>query len=371
MVKSGPKGKKPNRVVVKVGTSTLVGQQDGLDEVYIRDLASQIAAMMSDGIAVALVSSGAIRAGLASLGRRRWPRVIPISQAAAAIGQNLLMQIYGRAFGEHGVLTAQILLTRDDMTDRDRYVNAKNTFERLFSFRVLPIVNENDSVAVEEITFGDNDALAAMVASLIDAELLILLTDVDGLHERAGDGKIISLVERIDEAVERLAEPEEGALGTGGMASKLRAAKMATRCGIETVIANGRRPGVLREVTGGRKTGTRFLGHPAGLAGRKRWLAFGTEVKGKVIVNEGARNRIVRDGKSLLPVGVIGVEGSFEVGEMVALLTAGAKEFARGVSNYGAAELARIKGLRSDEITALGGMKASEVVHRDNMVVEV
>lgn len=361
---------KQRRVVVKVGTSTLVGEKEGLDEDYIGELASQIGWLMKRGTAVGLVSSGAIRAGLERLGRRRWPRSVPISQAAAAVGQSQLMQIYGRAFAEYGILTAQILLTRQDITDRERYINAKNTFDRLFSYRVLPIVNENDTVAVEEIAFGDNDALAAMVASLIDAELLILLTDVDGVYRHGRGGRVIPLVEEIDEAIEELALPGGKSAGTGGMVSKLRAAKMATRCGIETVVANGRRPGVLRDIIEGNATGTRFLPHPAGLASRKRWLAFGTEVKGQVIVNEGARSRIVQDGKSLLSVGVVGVEGNFLAGEMVALATAGGKEFARGICNYARAELARIKGLRSEQLSAKRGMRASEVVHRDNMVVE-
>lgn len=360
---------KVRRLVVKVGTSTLVGGGETLDLGYVADLAAQIAWLMAGGRSVALVSSGAIRAGLESLGRRGKPRSMPVSQAAAAIGQGQLMQIYGGAFAKHGILTAQILLTRDDITDRDRYLNAKNTFERLFSYHVLPIVNENDTVAVEEIAFGDNDALAAMVASLIDAQLLLLLTNVDGVH--GAGGEVIPFVEEIDEGVERLAFPTNSRLGKGGMSSKLQAAKMATRCGIETVVANGRRPGVLWEIIERKAVGTRFAPHPTGLAGRKRWLAFGTEVKGRVVVNEGARRRILRDGKSLLPVGVTGVEGDFRAGEMVALVTVGGKEFARGITSYGCEELAEVKGLRSDQIPAAGTERTSEVVHRDNMVVEV
>jgi len=364
------KRQKPRRVVVKVGTSTLVGKKEGLDEEYIADLAGQIGQLMRQGIAAVLVSSGAIRAGLEKLNRRRWPRAIPISQAAAAIGQSLLMQVYGRAFEKQGIVTAQVLLTRQDITDRERYVNAKNTFERLFSYQVLPVVNENDTVAVEEITFGDNDALAAMVASLVDAQLLILLTDVDGVYDgRRGSG-IVRLVEKVDETVEALALPEAKSDGIGGMASKLRAAKMATRCGIETVVANGRRPGVLQDAIEGKATGTRFLARQTRLAGRKRWLAFGTEVKGKITVNEGARSRIVRDGKSLLPVGVTEVEGEFNAGDMVALMSTEAREFARGISNYGSVALRRVKGLRTGQIAAVMKAETPEVVHRDNMVIE-
>ena len=363
------------RIVIKLGSSTLTQGGGPPDAVFIADLAAQVARQQALGRSVVLVSSGAISAGMARLNLAGRPRTIPQKQAAAAVGQGRLMHTYAEAFDAHQIPVAQILLTRDDLRDRTRYLNARNTFAALLHAHVVPIVNENDTVAVEEIKFGDNDTLAALVASLIEADALILLTDVAGLYDRDptqfNDALLIPVVEQIDHAVEQLAGGARTTVGTGGMTTKIKAAKICAASGVRTTIAEGRRPNVIADALSG-DCGTLFLPKPLPLRARQRWIAYGMLPKGSVTVNEGARQSVVDEGTSLLPVGVTHISGHFQAGELVRLVDGHGQSFAQGFVNYGHDELARIMGHRTDEIMALIGAKpADEVIHRDNLVLDL
>jgi glutamate 5-kinase len=372
-------GRRPapvRRLVVKVGSGLITLDGAGLDAERIGALADELAVVAAAGTEVVLVSSGAIVAGMARLGWRARPQSIPEKQAAAAVGQSALMQQYEAAFGRHGRPVAQVLLTRADLGSRPRYLNARNTLNTLLGCGVLPIINENDTVAVEEIKFGDNDNLSALVAQLVDADLLVILTDVDGLYRgdplRDPDATKVDVVEAITPEIERLCWADAGRIAIGGMATKLEAAQKAAAAGIPLVIASGRRPGQLAALLRGEPVGTYFAPRPDRLAARKRWIAFAVAPRGRLVVDAGARRAVMERGKSLLPSGLIDVEGDFEAGEVVALYGAEgeAVEFARGVVNFDARELRKIKRLKTSEIEGLLGYKSfDEVVHRDNLVL--
>lgn len=330
---------------------------------------------MDAGHSVILVSSGAIRAGMARLQLAGRPRSIPQKQAAAAVGQSLLMHTYAEAFDPHRLLVAQVLLTRDDLRDRARYLNARNTFAALLRSRVVPIVNENDTVAVEEIKFGDNDTLAALVASLVEAETLLLLSDVAGLYDRDPslfpEAQLIPIVEKIDRAIEQRAGVAQSSVGTGGMATKIQAAKICVRTGVRMVIAHGRHPNVVAEALAGHR-GTQFLPSPQRLRSRQRWIAYGVAAKGILMVNDGAKARLIEGGKSLLPAGVTHVSGRFAPGDLVSLADHSGQAFAQGFVNYAHDDLLKIMGRRTADITSILGHKpADEVVHRDNLVLDL
>ena len=337
-----------NRIVIKVGTSTLTRAGGPPDTDYIAALAAQVAAQQTLGRSVVLVSSGAIRAGMDRLSLHGRPRSIPQKQAAAAVGQGLLMHTYSEAFAAHKIPVAQILLTRDDLRDRTRYLNARNTFAALLGHRVVPIVNENDTVAVDEIKFGDNDTLAALVASLTEADALVLLSDVSGLFDRdptqSPGAALIPVVETIDRATEQRAGGVQTGLGTGGMATKIQAAKICANTNVTMFIADGRRANVIADALEGR-CGTKFLPKPTRLRGRQRWIAYGVVPK---------------------------VSGHFGPGELVRLADAQGHAFAQGFVNYGHAELGKIMGRRTaDIITILGTKSGDEVIHRDNLVLDL
>jgi glutamate 5-kinase len=358
------------RLVVKVGSSTIVAATGGIDHAYLCDLARQVATVRAQGRQVVIVSSGAIAAGAQRMGRKRMPRALAWSQAAAAVGQSLLMDGYAAAFEPLGVCVAQVLLTRADLGDRTRFVNAAATMETLLSFGAVPIVNENDTVSVEEITFGDNDTLAALVCPLVRADLLVLLSDVDGLYRDVAKRKdVIPEVGDVTPEIEALAGSAAGRMGRGGMLSKVNAARLAARCGVAVLLANGRESEVLTRLVAGRPLGTHFRPLRSKMEGRKQWLALVGEVRGRLVVNEGAKRRVVQDGKSLLAVGIVGVEGDFGRRAMVALVGPSGEEFARGMASYDADALRRVKGLRSAERRRVLGEGPDEVVHRDNMVV--
>lgn len=365
-----------NRIVVKVGTSSLVNSDGSLDSAKISALVRQLAEVKQQGKDVILVTSGAIRAGMERLGMGERPTAVPDQQATAAVGQGALMQKYAEMLSQHGIVCAQILVTRDDFHNRLRYLNARNTLYTLIRFGCLAIVNENDTVATEEIKFGENDTLSALVAACVDADLLINLSDVDGLCD--GDPrldvncKVISEVMKVTPEIEALAGGTHGLSGSGGMRTKLEAAKIATNCGVRMVIANAQRPNVISDVVAGERVGTRFLSRKVELNHRKRWIAFGNRVKGSIIVNEGARQMLAERGKSLLAAGIVACEGSFAVGDLVAVCDEERRQVGRGFTNYGAAELAMIRGKRSDEIEEILGYKDfDEVIHRDNLVLGV
>jgi glutamate 5-kinase len=362
------------RLVVKVGTNLLAAPGSPLDEARLSCIVDQIAALVRDGRQVALVTSGAIGCGMAELGMESRPQTLPLSQAAASVGQGVLMAHYERHFRRHGLHAAQILLTHEDFDSRERYLNASNTIHALFELPCVPVINENDTIGTAEIRFGDNDRLAALLTHLIRAELLVLLTSVPGLYAeppgQGGPGRVLDVVERVDEAVERLVYEEKTPLGLGGMKSKLDAARIATEAGEAAVIADGREPDVLLRLMAGEPVGTLFLPSGGRLSSYKRWLRFTSRPRGSLRVDAGARAALERRGKSLLPSGILAVEGQFERGDVVRINGPDGEEFARGLSNYSHGEVERIKGRRTGEVEGILGCKPyDEVVHRDNLAL--
>jgi glutamate 5-kinase len=366
--------KKTKRIVIKVGTSTITDESGAIDRGYITNLAGQIAALKAQGMDVLLVSSGAIRAGMEQLGLTERPKTIPEKQAAAAVGQGHLMQIYSQIFAGVGLVTGQVLLTREDFGNRKRYLCARNTMVTLFRHGVVPIVNENDTVAIDEIRVGDNDNLAALVAASLRADLLVLLSDVSGLYdanpEEVPCAKIIPTVKELGKDVRSAAGGAGSASGTGGMRTKIQAAEIAMNSGIKMVIADGHRENVLVDIASGKAVGTTFIPKEECLKSRKQWIAFGKTPKGTLTVNEGAKKMILERGKSLLAAGITGVAGSFASGDMVDVLDKDGNQIARGFVNYNAEEIEKIKGKKSSEIEpVLGHKDFDEVIHRDNMAL--
>jgi len=361
------------RVVIKVGSAVMT-TTDGLNLKVIKELTDNIAKLIEGGREVVLVSSGAIAAGFKKIGLPAKPSAIPQKQAVAAIGQSTLMQNYEHAFNRHGVKVAQILLTRNDLANRRRYLNARNTLFTLLNWKVIPIINENDTVVVEEIQFGDNDNLSALISSVVQADLLVILTDIDGLYDQDPrqhqEARRISLVEKIDFKLERAAGRQPGVIGSGGMFSKIQAAKKAASVGIPTIIAHGLKPKVIELIFSGADEGTLFLAETTKLRSRQYWLAYTTNPAGDIVVDDGARQVLRYQGKSLLPAGVIGVNGRFSAGSAVRLIDTTGEVIGIGLSNYSANDLACIKGLKTCNIQQSLGYKGyDEVVHRDNMVI--
>jgi glutamate 5-kinase len=361
-------------VVVKVGTNVITGADGRLDPERLQALADQIHRIRAGGRKVALVSSGAIGAGIGRLGLGKWPTDLRHLQGCAAIGQTFLMRAYQECFDRHRVHTAQILLTAGDFDSRSRYLNVRNTILTLFEWDVLPIINENDTVSVAEIRFGDNDHLAAMVTNLLRAPLLVLLTNVDGLF--AGDPRSdagalkLDTVPTIDAQILSMAGASKSALGTGGMHSKLRAARLATTAGESVIIANGATAGILDTIFATAPVGTLFLPHGTSLPAWKRWLGFTARTKGRLMLDGGAYIAVREQGRSLLPIGVVDVHGEFSKGDVVALCDAVGAEFARGLTNYSSADTRRVLGLRTEQIAEMfGTLPYEELVHRDNLVV--
>jgi glutamate 5-kinase len=366
--------KNVRRLVIKIGSSLITTSGTGVGPDRIDAVAAEIA-LIRGGREVVLVTSGAIATGVARLALPERPRSIPEKQAAAAVGQSALMWHYEAAFKRHGISVGQVLLTAQDISDRTRYLNARNTLLALLRFDVLPIVNENDTVAVEEIKVGDNDNLSALVASLIDADLLVLLTDVDGLYSddplRSPSARRLDTVTAVTEEIEGLVWARGSEVGVGGMATKLQAAQKAAAAGIPMVIGSGREAGTLARILAGETVGTYFAPRADRLTARKRWIAFAVPPQGRLTVDAGALSALTHHGRSLLPSGLVSVDGEFAAGDVVAVLEAGGrKEFARGLVNFDADELRRLQGARTLEIEARLGYKAvDEVIHRDNLVI--
>jgi len=362
------------RIVVKIGSGVISGS-DGLDTAAITQLTRDVENLLKRGYEVVLVSSGAVAAGKGDLGIVGRPRTIPLKQAAAAIGQSRLISIYEEAFHAHGRKVAQVLLTRDDLANRRRYLNARNTLMTLLDYGIIPIINENDTVVVDEIRFGDNDNLSAMVTNLLEANLLVILSDVDGLYDRDPrdnpEARLIHEVPRISEEIEAVAGGSSSDIGTGGMATKIKAAKRASLYGVGTVIINGRTPGLLPRLFNGEDLGTYFLPARNRMAAKKHWIAFTKKPRGKLFVDDGAVTALTEKGKSLLPSGIRGVDGGFDRGDAVRLCGLDGEEFAKGVINYSLSELLRIMGKKSFEIEGILGYKyGDEIVHRDNLVLK-
>ena len=356
-----------DRLVVKVGTASLVGPTGEPDEGKLEQLCRQIAKLRSDGIEVMLVSSGAIAAGLGPLGLATRPSDIPSLQAAAAVGQGRLLSHYSRFLREAGYVTAQLLLTRYDFMNRQHYVNARNTLDRLLALGVVPIVNENDTVAVDEIRFGDNDRLAALVGNLSRAKLLALLTNARGVHSedprRVPDAPVIGEVERITPDLERRAGGRGSDLGTGGMASKIAAAWVATFSGVGVVVADASEPEVLHRIAQGEEIGTYFHPRSKRASARRLWIAFAQPPRGTIAVDAGAKRAMVDEKRSLLAVGVTGSKGAFAEGDVVDVASSSGEVFARGLVRYGSDELRNAQGRRTAELAG------REVIHRDQLII--
>ncbi|HTE54184.1 MAG TPA: glutamate 5-kinase [Kofleriaceae bacterium] len=359
------------RIVIKVGSRLVSDSPVGRPAA----IADEVAALRTPRgrVEVVVVSSGAIALGRRVLGMHERPRDLPTLQAAAAVGQTRLMQSWEQAFAVHGLHTAQVLLTHDDLSDRRRFLNARHALRALLDAGVVPIINENDTVAVDEIRYGDNDLLAALVCNLISADALIILTDVDGLHDAppADGGRRIPLVPDIDvDPSWKLSGADPRGLGSGGMASKVQAARSAARHGVATAVVAGARAHVLRDALAGADLGTLFVPSRERMSSRKHWIAYGARPHGRLVVDDGAHRAVAELGKSLLPAGIAEVEGAFDMGDIVSLATKQGLEFARGLAGYGAADLRRLKGLQSADIESTLGYKyLDEVIHRDDLVL--
>ena len=366
--------RKSRRIVVKVGSSVLVEKGVGLDLVTFSKLAKQISQLHNDARRIVLVTSGAIAAGLEQLEYEKRPDNMPLIQAAAAVGQPHLMKIYQDCFSSYHKNVAQVLLTHDDLSDRHRYLNARNTLLSLLNLGFIPIVNENDTVAVEEIRFGDNDNLSALVTSLVSADLLIILSDIGGLYDhdpkRGEQARLIHLVQDIDRDIVNCAADSRNPWCVGGMASKIDAARKAVRFGVPTIVAHGEAEGILHRILDGDEVGTLFLPLADRLSSRKQWIAYGLKPAGEIVVDEGARKAIVSHGKSLLPTGVVDLRGDFERGDAVCCFDVQGFEFARGLVNYNCEELRSIKGRKSQQIEKIIGYRyTDEIIHRDDLVI--
>lgn len=347
-------------IVIKIGSSTLTAPSGKLDVPNLKRIVAEAAELVKQKKQVILVTSGAVVSGSEKLGIRS-PKSIPEKQAAAAIGQSILMRQYEKAFEEHGIITAQVLLTRDAIANRERYLNARNCISTLLRQNVVPIVNENDAVAIEEIKIGDNDTLAALTASLIEADLLVILTDVDGFYMKNEEGVpyLVEEVEKITRETKDAAGSPSSRVGTGGMITKIQAAEICSNAGALTAIINGRKPGLITALVSGERVGTLFFAAANKIESRKRWLAYGLKKEGTIVVDTGAELALIKNKKSLLSVGIIGVKGKFPSGALVSITDESGKEFARGLANLNNEELVRAMGKKGGE----------EAIHRDNLVI--
>ncbi|MGI6549968.1 MAG: glutamate 5-kinase [Syntrophomonadales bacterium] len=363
---------KCRRIVIKVGTSTITHASGKINLSRLEKLARELADLHNEGREVLLVTSGAVAAGVGRLGHRDYPKTLPLKQALAAIGQGALLHLYEKFFAEYGKDIAQVLLTKDDFDERLRYLNARNTLTTLLQLGAIPVINENDTVVVEEIKFGDNDTLSALVAEIVDADLLIILTDIDGLYSDDPhvntEAELYRELDEIPDIVEKGLRGKGTRFSSGGMYTKLLAARTAMASGIPLVVANGREPGAVRGIVDGQRIGTLFKPKEGRMQARKRWIAFGSQTHGKISVDTGAADAVVKKGKSLLPSGVVAVEGEFERGNVVSVQTIEGREIGRGMVNYSADEIRAIMGRRTNEIArVLGSKDYDEVIHRNNL----
>jgi len=359
---------KYKKIVIKIGTSVLAKASGNIDRALIDGISAQASLLLKENIKVVVVSSGAIGAGMEILKLKRAPDSLSGLQATASIGQNELMRCYSESFGRKGHLVGQLLLTQEDFNERRRYLNIKYTIDALLTRKAVPIVNENDTVSTEEIKCGDNDRLSGLVADLSGADLLIILTDVDGLYGK--DGNVIGLAEDVSGDIMKLAGKKCLPFTKGGMATKVEAAQMAARSGIDCIIANGRKKDIIASLLAGKGVFTYFKAKPVKAKARKRWIAYSSKAKGRITVDDGAKKALVENSKSLLSSGITGKGGTFKAGDVVGIFDQRGKEFARGLTNYSSGEVTRIQGLKTGEIESrLGYKDHDEVVHRDNLVI--
>lgn len=364
------------RVVVKIGTSTLTYNNGKLNLFRIEKLVRELADLANQGKEIILVTSGAVGAGLDRLGSTERPKTIPEKQAVAAIGQGILMHMYEKLFAEYGQIVAQVLLTRENSVKHKLYINSRNTLLTLLKMGVIPVINENDAIAIDELKIGDNHTLSATVATIVAADLLIILSDIEGVFtanpQNDPTAQLIEEITDITPEIEELAGGAGSKLGTGGMYTKIQAAKIAVNAGVTMVIASGALEGVVRNILSGENIGTIFPAKEQHLQVRKSWLAFGAMIKGELVVDEGCEKALITEGSSLLSVGIVEVKGTFDQGNSVRILSKQGREIARGLANYNSEEIKKICGKNTNNISKILGSKLyDEVIHRDNMVIMV
>ena len=363
------------KMVIKMGSSSLTSKAGGLDKVNMRRFVNEVSSLIKRGMEVIIVTSGAIAAGLENLNIKKKPEDITLLQAAASIGQVELMRLYSNLFLTSGLKIGQILLTHEDTTRRKQYLNIKNTIKKLISLNIVPVINENDSVAVDEIKFGDNDELAALVAILAESDILIILTDIDGMYDKNpriySDAKLISYIDKINEDIEKAAGGIGSTYGIGGMESKIKAAKICSFSGIKTIIANSRRKNILNKIIAGEDVGTFFAPQTVKkVKSIKKWIAFGMKTKGGIVIDRGAEEAVLNKGKSILAVGVVKVDGKFNKGDTLKVFSLDSKLIAKGISNFSSEDIEKIKGKNRDKILSeFDTSMCSEVIHRDCLVV--
>jgi len=362
------------RVVIKIGSSLVASRQEGLRITQLQRIAKEITALHDQGLEIIVVSSGAIVAGMKQLQLTTYPQTLPLKQACAATGQSILIHSYEQCFHDHDKRVALVLLTHQDLADRKRFLNARHTLNTLVQHKVIPIINENDTVSIDEIQFGDNDTLAGQVAHLIDADLLVILSDVDGLFTedplRNPKAQLIPTVESITEEILQLAGSSRSQESRGGMATKVEAARLAAQFGLPTLIINGEHPGLLETIPKGTTLGTVFFPCSRPLPSRKHWIAFTLRSKGQLFLDDGAVEALRHRGKSLLPSGILEVRGNFLSGDPIACMDSEHKEFARGLANYSSEAIELIKGKKTAEVAKiLGNQEYEEVIHRDNLAL--
>jgi len=363
------------KMVVKIGSSSITLKTGGLDRANIEKFVNEVSSLAKRGIEVMIVTSGAIAAGLEDLNISKKPQEITLLQAAASIGQVKIMKLYGDLFSKNGLKIGQILLTQEDTTRREQYLNIRNTIRNLIDLGVIPLINENDSAAVDEIKFGDNDELAALVSVLAEADVLVILTDIEGMYDKnprtSRDAKLISYIDRIDKNIESAAGGIGSTYGIGGMESKIKAAKICSFSGIKTIIADSRRINVLDEILAGKNVGTFFAPQTIKkVKSIKKWIAFGMRTKGAIIIDKGAEEAVLNKGKSILPVGVVKVSGKFNKGDTLKVFSMDNKLIAKGISNFSSDDILKIKGKNQKKILSeFNDAMCSEVIHRDCLVV--
>ncbi|MBE3092096.1 MAG: glutamate 5-kinase [Candidatus Hydromicrobium sp.] len=363
------------KMVIKIGSSSLTSKAGGLDKVSMKRFVNEVSSLIKRGMEVIIVTSGAIAAGLENLNIKKKPEDITLFQAAASIGQVELMRLYSNLFLTSGLKIGQILLTHEDTTRRKQYLNIKNTIKKLISLNIVPVINENDSVAVDEIKFGDNDELAALVAILAESDILIILTDIDGMYDKNpriySDAKLISYIDKINEDIEKAAGGIGSTYGIGGMESKIKAAKICSFSGIKTIIANSKRKNILNKIIAGEDVGTFFAPQTVKkVKSIKKWIAFGMKTKGGIVIDRGAEEAVLNKGKSILAVGVVKVDGKFNKGDTLKVFSLDSKLIAKGISNFSSEDIEKIKGKNRDKILSeFDTSMCSEVIHRDCLVV--
>ncbi|MBU2563064.1 MAG: glutamate 5-kinase [Actinobacteria bacterium] len=363
------------KMVIKIGSSSLTSKAGGLDKVSMKRFVNEVSSLIKRGMEVIIVTSGAIAAGLENLNIKKKSEDITLLQAAASIGQVELMRLYSNFFLTSGLKIGQILLTHEDTTRRKQYLNIKNTIKKLISLNIVPVINENDSVAVDEIKFGDNDELAALVAILAESDILIILTDIDGMYDKNpriySDAKLISYIDKINEDIEKAAGGIGSTYGIGGMESKIKAAKICSFSGIKTIIANSKRKNILNKIIAGEDVGTFFAPQTVKkVKSIKKWIAFGMKTKGGIVIDRGAEEAVLNKGKSILAVGVVKVDGKFNKGDTLKVFSLDSKLIAKGISNFSSEDIEKIKGKNRDKILSeFDTSMCSEVIHRDCLVV--